>query len=143
MVAGNGFYVFQIFDDHSSNIPLLSIGLIECIAVAWVYGNDRWAFLFIYIVKSWPGAVAKNPQIWKKCNSGASSIPELLVQTLEWKFQIASAHVISHLLFKLNVLLYIFQYRFSWIYNPKLYVTRHLLTLLFKHAGLFWKANLW
>ena len=43
MVAGNGFYIFQIFDDYSANIPLLMIGLMQCIAVAWVYGNDKFA----------------------------------------------------------------------------------------------------
>ena len=42
MVAGNGFYIFQIFDDYSANIPLLFIGLMQCIAVAWVYGNEKW-----------------------------------------------------------------------------------------------------
>jgi SNF family Na+-dependent transporter len=39
-VAGNGFYVFQIFDAAVS-LPLLIIAFFQCIAVAWVYGNDR------------------------------------------------------------------------------------------------------
>ncbi|XP_028405656.1 sodium- and chloride-dependent GABA transporter 2-like [Dendronephthya gigantea] len=43
MVAGNGFYVFQIFDDNCATIPLLVIALFECIAVAWVYGNHKFA----------------------------------------------------------------------------------------------------
>ncbi|XP_028405682.1 sodium-dependent neutral amino acid transporter B(0)AT2-like isoform X2 [Dendronephthya gigantea] len=43
MVAGNGFYIFQIFDDHSATIPLLLIGVFQCIGVSWVYGNDRFA----------------------------------------------------------------------------------------------------
>ena len=41
MVAGNGFYVFQIFDDYCATIPLLVIALFECIGVAWVYGNHK------------------------------------------------------------------------------------------------------
>jgi solute carrier family 6 amino acid/orphan transporter-like 15/16/17/18/20 len=41
MVAGNGFYVFQIFDDNCATIPLLVIALFECISVAWVYGNNK------------------------------------------------------------------------------------------------------
>lgn len=40
-VAGNGYYVFQIFDGYSVSLPLLLIAFFQCIAVAWVYGNDR------------------------------------------------------------------------------------------------------
>ncbi|XP_067040112.1 sodium- and chloride-dependent GABA transporter 1-like [Acropora muricata] len=43
MVSGPGFYVFQMFDDYSVVIPLLVIALFQCIGVAWVYGNDRFA----------------------------------------------------------------------------------------------------
>lgn len=42
MVAGNGFYIFQIFDDYAAGIALLVIALFQCIGVAWVYGNDRY-----------------------------------------------------------------------------------------------------
>lgn len=41
MAARNGYYIFQIFDDYSATIPLLVIALFQCIAVSWVYGNDR------------------------------------------------------------------------------------------------------
>ena len=41
MVAGNGFYIFQIFDDYAAGIALLVIAFFQCIGVAWVYGNDR------------------------------------------------------------------------------------------------------
>ena len=46
MVSGPGFYVFQMFDDYSVVIPLLVIALFQCIGVAWVYGNERYALLF-------------------------------------------------------------------------------------------------
>lgn len=40
-VAGNGYYVFQIFDGYAASLPLLIVAFFQCIAVAWVYGNDR------------------------------------------------------------------------------------------------------
>lgn len=43
IVSGPGYYVFQMFDDYSVTIPLLVIALFQCIGVAWVYGNDRFA----------------------------------------------------------------------------------------------------
>ena len=46
MVAGNGFYIFQIFDDNCATIPLLVIALFECIAVAWVYGNNKYVIIY-------------------------------------------------------------------------------------------------
>ena len=44
MVAANGFYIFQIFDDYAAGIALLVIALFQCIGVAWVYGNERYRF---------------------------------------------------------------------------------------------------
>ena len=41
-VLGNGVYLFQLFDQYVSTIPLLLIGLFEFIAIAWVYGVKRW-----------------------------------------------------------------------------------------------------
>ncbi|XP_032223156.1 sodium- and chloride-dependent GABA transporter 1 isoform X2 [Nematostella vectensis] len=43
MTSGAGYYIFQMFDDYSVTIPLLVIALFQCIGVAWVYGNDRFA----------------------------------------------------------------------------------------------------
>lgn len=40
-VAGNGYYVFQIFDGYAASLPLLIVAFFQCIAVAWIYGNDR------------------------------------------------------------------------------------------------------
>ena len=45
MVSSRGFYIFQMFDDYSVIIPLLVIALFQCIGVAWVYGNERYALL--------------------------------------------------------------------------------------------------
>jgi L-cystine uptake protein TcyP (sodium:dicarboxylate symporter family) len=42
MVAANGFYIFQIFDDYAAGIALLVIALFQCIGVAWIYGNERY-----------------------------------------------------------------------------------------------------
>ena len=42
MVAGNGFYIFQVFDDYAAGIALLVIALFQCIGVAWIYGNERY-----------------------------------------------------------------------------------------------------
>ena len=38
---GNGYYLFQIFDDYSVPVPLLIIALVQVIALGWVYGTDR------------------------------------------------------------------------------------------------------
>ncbi|XP_065668275.1 sodium-dependent neutral amino acid transporter B(0)AT2 isoform X3 [Hydra vulgaris] len=38
---GNGFYLFQIFDDYSVPIPLLVIALFQVISIGWIYGTDR------------------------------------------------------------------------------------------------------
>ena len=38
-VLGNGFYLFQTFDQFSGTIPLLLIAICEYIGIAWVYGT--------------------------------------------------------------------------------------------------------
>ncbi|XP_028405479.1 sodium-dependent neutral amino acid transporter B(0)AT1-like isoform X3 [Dendronephthya gigantea] len=42
-LTGKGYYIFQTFDDWSGSLPLVVIALFQCIAVAWVYGNDKFA----------------------------------------------------------------------------------------------------
>eukprot|EP00118_Oscarella_pearsei_P014222 m.120486 g.120486 ORF g.120486 m.120486 type:complete len:283 (+) comp37733_c0_seq3:994-1842(+) len=42
-VCQSGYYQFQLFDIFSVNIPLLVSGLFECIALAWIYGINRFA----------------------------------------------------------------------------------------------------
>ncbi|KAJ7370225.1 hypothetical protein OS493_033570 [Desmophyllum pertusum] len=55
LVSGPGFYVFQMLDDYSVTIPLLVIGLFQCIGVAWVYGNDRFADDIEFMTGKQPG----------------------------------------------------------------------------------------
>ncbi|XP_046853323.1 sodium- and chloride-dependent GABA transporter 1-like [Xenia sp. Carnegie-2017] len=42
-VAGNGYYVFQIFDGYAASFPLLIIAFFQCIGVSWIYGNNKFA----------------------------------------------------------------------------------------------------
>lgn len=41
-VMQSGYYTFQLFDTYSVSLPLLVIAVCECIAVAWVYGVERF-----------------------------------------------------------------------------------------------------
>ena len=41
LVTKSGFYVFQIFDDHSVSLGLLFIAFFQVVAVSWVYGTDK------------------------------------------------------------------------------------------------------
>lgn len=43
-VQSTGFYLLEVISNASS-IPLLLIGLAECIGVAFVYGMERSVFL--------------------------------------------------------------------------------------------------
>nr|XP_045582928.1 sodium-dependent neutral amino acid transporter B(0)AT3-like [Procambarus clarkii] len=40
---GAGNYVFQLFDSFAGNIPLLIIGLFECLGISFIYGIKRFA----------------------------------------------------------------------------------------------------
>eukprot|EP00118_Oscarella_pearsei_P011277 m.74616 g.74616 ORF g.74616 m.74616 type:complete len:84 (+) comp35898_c0_seq9:1520-1771(+) len=40
----SGYYTFQLFDTFSANWSLVLVGLLEFIAVAWIYGVERWVF---------------------------------------------------------------------------------------------------
>ena len=40
-VLGNGFYLFQTFNQFSGTIPLLLIAICEYIGIAWVYGTRK------------------------------------------------------------------------------------------------------
>lgn len=42
MVTEGGMYVFQIFDYYTGSRIILLVALFECIAIAWVYGIDRF-----------------------------------------------------------------------------------------------------
>ncbi|XP_065914626.1 sodium- and chloride-dependent glycine transporter 2-like isoform X1 [Dysidea avara] len=41
-VLGNGFYLFQMFDQFSGTIPLLFITICEYIGIVWVYGTHKF-----------------------------------------------------------------------------------------------------
>lgn len=40
-VLGNGVYLFELADQFAGTIPLLVIGFLEIITVAWVYGVEK------------------------------------------------------------------------------------------------------
>ena len=44
-LTGKGYYIFQTFDDWSGSLPLVVIAFFQCIAVAWVYGNDKYVVI--------------------------------------------------------------------------------------------------
>ncbi|KAK7106618.1 sodium- and chloride-dependent glycine transporter 1-like isoform X2 [Littorina saxatilis] len=37
-----GMYVLQLFDNYAATYSLLFIGLVECVALSWVYGTERF-----------------------------------------------------------------------------------------------------
>lgn len=41
-VQRSGNYFVAMFDDYSATLPLLIVVLLENIAVAWVYGTDKY-----------------------------------------------------------------------------------------------------
>ena len=41
IVAGNGFYIFQIFDDYSVSLPLVFVAFMQCVGVTWIYGSEK------------------------------------------------------------------------------------------------------
>ncbi|XP_066929944.1 sodium-dependent neutral amino acid transporter B(0)AT3-like isoform X2 [Clytia hemisphaerica] len=58
---GNGYYLFQIFDDYSVPVPLLIIALFQVVALGWVYGTDRISNDIEYMT-------GKRPHIfWRIC----------------------------------------------------------------------------
>ncbi|XP_047492615.1 sodium-dependent neutral amino acid transporter B(0)AT3-like [Penaeus chinensis] len=40
---GAGNYIFQLFDSFAGNIPLLVIGLFECLGISYIYGIKKFA----------------------------------------------------------------------------------------------------
>ncbi|VDI79921.1 solute carrier family 6 (neurotransmitter transporter, GABA) member 6/8/11/12/13 [Mytilus galloprovincialis] len=42
MVMNGGMYVFQLFDYYSGSRIILFVGAFECIAIAWIYGIQRF-----------------------------------------------------------------------------------------------------
>jgi len=54
LVAGNGFYIFQIFDNYAVGLPLLLIAFFQCVGVTWIYGSDNFANDIEYMTGSRP-----------------------------------------------------------------------------------------
>jgi len=44
-VLGNGFYLFQLFDQFAGTIPLLLIAICEYVGVACVYGTRKLVYM--------------------------------------------------------------------------------------------------
>ena len=65
LVQQSGEYWMQLIVNYCSSIPLLIIALVECIAVSYIYGIDRWEIntrlltLFTIYMYNWK----KNPKI--------------------------------------------------------------------------------
>lgn len=43
-VQRSGNYFVSMFDDYSATLPLLIVVILENVAVAWVYGTDKYVF---------------------------------------------------------------------------------------------------
>ena len=41
LVQSSGEYWVQLYDNYCSGIPLLTIALVECLAISYTYGIDR------------------------------------------------------------------------------------------------------
>eukprot|EP00116_Pleurobrachia_bachei_P002988 sb/3463250/ len=54
MCTQGGLYVFSIYDTFSVAIPLLFIGIAQCLAVAWIYGLDKFNDDIEYMTGSKP-----------------------------------------------------------------------------------------
>ncbi|KAL5258866.1 hypothetical protein ACHWQZ_G009358 [Mnemiopsis leidyi] len=54
MCCRNGLYVFNLWDNYSVTIPLLCVGLMECIGVMWIYGMPRFLKDIEYMTGSVP-----------------------------------------------------------------------------------------
>lgn len=61
MCCRNGLYVFNLWDNYSVTIPLLMVGLAECLALVWVYGLPRFMKDIQYMTGSEPGL------FWRVC----------------------------------------------------------------------------
>lgn len=40
MVMGGGIYLLNLVDYSVSGFPLLFVGLLECMALSWIYGKS-------------------------------------------------------------------------------------------------------
>lgn len=70
---GAGSYIFNLFDNFSGNIPLLIIALFECLAVAYVYGVQRFCDDIELMTGSRPG------YFWMFCWKFASPLAMIII----------------------------------------------------------------
>lgn len=42
MCTNSGMYILQLMDDYCASYSALTIGLVESIVIAWIYGVDRF-----------------------------------------------------------------------------------------------------
>lgn len=83
-------YVLNLIDESTGGLPLLLVGLFECIALQWVYG--RFIFLFfIYFLDTVFKNVYINPKYiaWKffiGCLPDQYSLPPLTLLFCIFKF---------------------------------------------------------
>lgn len=61
MVGGSGIYLLNLIDYSLSGFPLLLIGLLECVAIVWVYGYDEFASDIAMMIGHRPNIY------WKAC----------------------------------------------------------------------------
>jgi len=57
----NGLYVFSLWDQFSVSLPLLFIGVIECVVIGWFYGIEKFSNDIEYMTGSQPNIY------WKIC----------------------------------------------------------------------------
>lgn len=72
-VLSSGEYWLQFIDSHCSGIPLLVIGLVEVLAISYVYGVDRFSDDITYMTNKPPRF------IWKWCWKGISPLAILVI----------------------------------------------------------------
>ncbi|XP_046344922.2 sodium- and chloride-dependent glycine transporter 1-like isoform X1 [Haliotis rufescens] len=73
-----GMYVLQLFDNYAATYSLLCIGFVECIALAWVYGADR----FLGDIESMLGR--RPPNIWSYSWKFIAPIALLVILVFTW-----------------------------------------------------------
>lgn len=79
LVQHSGEYWFQLIDSYCSGIPLLIIALVECIAISFIYGIDRFSDDIKYMTNKPPRF------IWRWCWKVISPVTILVVLSMSIK----------------------------------------------------------
>jgi len=48
-VLGSGSYWVALFDTFAGSFPLITVAMMECFTVGWLYGVNKYAYFFILI----------------------------------------------------------------------------------------------